>query len=103
MYQPPAQLGRLDEELECLGDVATGRCDQPEPAHRDAFPAGVADLTPQSKRMLEPPFRGVDVAEAQIDLRPKRLRPRPESGEASVLDSSQDVIEHASCGLDLSA
>ena len=75
-----AQLRRVDEQVERAGHVAPRRGDQAEPAQADALPARVADLAAEGERVLEARFRGVHVAEDEVDLAAERLRPRDERG-----------------------
>ena len=53
--------------------------------------------------MLEARFRRSDVAEDEVDLAAKRLRPRHERGHASRLDLFEGLVEEVDRVLDLAS
>ncbi len=97
------QLRRIDEQVECAVHVPPRLGDQAQPAEADALPAGVADLAADGKSVLEARFRGVHVAEGEIDLGAEGLRPRDERRHPASVDFVQSLIQHMDRILDLAS
>ena len=96
-----AQLRGIDEKLERARKVAPRRRREPEPPQSDALPARIADLATESKGVLEARFRRLHVAECEVDLGAKRLRPRHERDHAPRLDLCERLVEEMDGVLDL--
>jgi hypothetical protein len=100
-FAPQVGIGQARAARQGIGEdfdgalrLAARHGHAPQAAAGNAFPARVADLAAEGKRMLEAVRGGIDVAAQQVDFGAQRLRPGHKSGPA-LLGQGHRAVQRA--------